>query len=362
MAEPTPALDTLSQKIREMSPEEIQNFANQLSIEEITKAIAVLTPGFDQNWREKLQAFFYALNSRSSIESMGRSITAKQALAAIDGFKVHDDAKHYWKLSPLLVGISQNTFLYLLAISSEEQLKVLQHEALAEGIQHHLTLLAHHIEHIKNLTVTAIEEITQEINTFPLKEINTPNFLPIYAKIDELKDNTERYGIIINKALALAWNTNRPDLIDSFTNLKENLQRIDEREIGSEKSQQSSSTGLYYLLGKRLSSIYGDPDNPSNFDTIIDEDPEIEAMAKLSLWYLKDYWEIGLLPSISNEKHLRLDPSKYSDTQSQEHREKLLNEVRNNLHSIGLTTVKDFKNHKIFSKESLKRYISKHLF
>nr|NGX58750.1 hypothetical protein [Chlamydiota bacterium] len=117
----------------------------------------------------------------------------------------------------------------------------------------------------------------------------------------------------------------------------------------------AAPTGIYLLFEQIISSPFASED-PNK--TLQDDEPGVEALAKLSLWYMKDYWEMGLLPSIKNEDQLKLDPEKHSDKECQEYREKLMEEVNDNLEKFDLKTVGDFKKVFIGSKELLRGYIT----
>ena len=113
--------------------------------------------------------------------------------------------------------------------------------------------------------------------------------------------------------------------------------------------------GLYAKFEEKLNTIYS---GFNHGEGLLDEDPAIEALANLSIWYLQDYWELGLLPEISNIQQLDLDPKHYNESERSDFKADLFLKVRKNLESKGLKTVFDLKSNQIFSKGMLKNYLS----
>ena len=89
-----------------------------------------------------------------------------------------------------------------------------------------------------------------------------------------------------------------------------------------------------------------------------DDEPAVEGLVKFSVWYLKDYWELGLLPGVEKQADLDIDMEKHTEAERAEYREKLFTLARDTLDQVGLSTVGDLKNAFIFSKQTLQEYIN----
>ena len=83
-------------------------------------------------------------------------------------------------------------------------------------------------------------------------------------------------------------------------------------------------------------------------EALHDEDPACDALVKFSVWYLQDYFELGLLPEVTNEAELDRDPQRYREL------------ARQRLHRLGLKTVGDLKRAGIFSRATLAEHVKQH--
>lgn len=346
--------------ISKISPNELELVISSMSNEQLKLTFQQMNKNLDPKWKLKTRSAILGLNNRPQLEIAASALSVDQMIELIDKTLQVED-KHHWKLSPLLVGLSFEVFKQLLLQASDFQLQVLQHEGVTEPVQHRLTILSHEmsnqIKEIERELDLLDEEIEQlDINTLSREDVfELQHRFEIYAKFFENKIQCA------NKALAIAWNTNRLDLIESLNKIKDSCQKYNLYGIGQPHSQESSATGLYKKLEGKLFSVYGKPDENMDREALYDSEPAIEALVKFSLWYLRDYWEIGLLPTICNVEDLDVDLQKYSETERVLHREKLFKEAKENLEKIGLKTVLDLKNAYIFSKKTLQGYIQEFL-
>jgi hypothetical protein len=287
----------------------------------------------------------------AELEAAGKTLNLQQLYAILDyAAKAHPEV--HWKLSPLFVGLPHPLFSQLLLAASPHQLEVLKLEAMTEPLQHHLTLISHEVDHVISQNLDLLDKIATEISLLTI-EGKEPRPLK-----RELKSQLETYHEalnLINKALVLTWNSNRADLIDKLSHAKEQCQRALIHTIGQPKTAFGEAKGLFAQLEESLAAIYG---NPSEIESADDEEPALEGLAKLSLWYLHDYQEVGLLPST---RKLDLDPASHTEQERLAYREKLMGEVQENLTKLGLVTVRDLKKAGIYKLEQLKRYIAGHL-
>ena len=98
-------------------------------------------------------------------------------------------------------------------------------------------------------------------------------------------------------------------------------------------------SALFQELGRKLFSIYG---KEKETESLSDNDPASEGLARLHIWYLQDYQMLGLLP-------------KLPITSKQN---KWLEEAEKALSTRKLDTVADLKRSLIFSKKTLVEYLS----
>jgi hypothetical protein len=343
--------EEVAQFFIKMNPEEVQTEIAFLPIEQIAFCLLTINETTDPQWQRKIGAIFSGLNQREQIQACGKTINQIQMLEILNFVRILDSS-HQWKLPPLLVGLPHRVFEEVLMTASDEQLQILKHEGITEPIQHHLTILLHEWAKDIGNQSTLLHDLLKEISHLGINQI-TRNYINDIQNMLLSTSGYYHYMIDkVNRALAIAWNTNRADLIEKFTSLKDSCLKYNVVVIGHPFSKDEHSTGLYGLLDERLNIVYGASE--TNSDVALDnDDPAIEGLAKLGIWYVHDYWEMGLLP----KKNEPLDP------ESIDEREELSSKVIQNLEKLGLKTVLDLKRAGIYSKEILKDFIelNKHL-
>jgi hypothetical protein len=354
------SLEELSRYVEKASPNELEVAVSQMNIEQLQQTILQIDKDKDAKWKQKIRAVILGLNNRSQLEIAAAKLTVDQVIELIDKTLQLED-KHHWKLSPLLVGMQFEIFAQILSQASPSQLQVLQHEGVTEPVQHQLTALSHELSNQILEIETEIDRIDEELENLKLNEMDREDVLELQHQIGVYSEFFERCFQQANKALAIAWNTNRLDLIESLNKIKDSCQKYNIYGVGLPRNAESPATGLYNKIELKLFSIYGDPEDPSNREALRDNEPALEALVKFSIWYLRDYWELGLLPSVKRQEDLDLDLSKHSELERTHHREQLFTQAQNNLKHIGLATVSDLKNAYIFSKKTLREYIQEKL-
>lgn len=351
--------EEISQLVLDMSPEEIQREIAKMAPLQVSAAIIAMECEHDQEWSEKLCAAYLGLSTQDQLVAAGKSLNFIQALEVLEN-SAKCDPSFTWKLSPILVGLSHPVFQQILASALKPHIEVLQHEAISESLQHHLTLFVHDASRILEEQADFLKTLIDEITAIDPILVTQEELSQLQQNLD---NSTQTYDYLlekINKALALAWNTNRADLINKLSILKDICLKIINQQIGSPRTSTSTSTGLYALLEDHLNQVYGNPSNRNDIEALNDDEPAIEALTKLSLWYLKDYWEIGLLPQIKDIHSLDLESKGYSEKECADYREKLLSQIHANLEKICLSTVGDLKAAQIYSKQMLQDYIEHH--
>jgi hypothetical protein len=321
----------------------LENIA-QASIENVQSFIRELHEDKDPEWKKKIQGTFDALNDHERIEAVAQVVSVKQTLAILDHYQ--GSSLHHPKLSPLFMGINKQVFVKLIQESNTQQLQTLQHEAVAEPILHQLTLFTNELEKELTMMDARIDSLRQDLldKEIPVK--------PCIQAIEDTRDLINEQIGIIDKSLAIAWNSDRSDLVNSFNKVKEILHEKSRFGLGVPLLGSRAASGLYCLVDIRLQNNHLFPAS----DLATDNDlPVSEALAVLSICYLKDYKEIGLLPGIIDENVFALKEDENPELAT--YREKLREHAFKNLERIGLCTLLDMKKAEIDNKDKLIHYI-----
>lgn len=347
------SVDDISEAIINMTPEQICASISKMSPAQIRTVILKCNENNDPEWSLKTQAAVRGLTQREQLEEAGKSLTLQQILDIMAHCK---EKKGRTKVLSLLIGISPSIFRRILQQAAEFHLHFLKEEACIEPIQHHLTILSHQFTNEFSQLGEVSNIIEREISQLNPLLISNQDILNIKDKISALSDNCQRLLEEIDQALLITWNSNRADLIEKLSSIKENYIKYMALIIGDP----DEPAGLYEKLEAHLSRIYGNPNDPNDIEAFEDDEPAMEACSKLGFWYLEDYWRVGLLPSILSVDQLDLSP-KYPEKERILYREKLLNMAQKSLANLGLSTVQDLKKAHIISRETLREYILNHI-
>jgi hypothetical protein len=290
---------------------------------------------------EKLREALQGAKDTNSLESIGKHLPIEQLTSLRELLYQEFRAK----LPAVLVGLPAPQFTHLLQNVAETDLQSFKDLAQTEPMQHHLTVLSHELQHRLASQAQEIENLSREISQIDIATLDNEDTLLLEKKIDEIRQALEELSSLNNKALAIAWNTARPDLIETFSHVRERSETLLSKEVGRIRNGSNSPTGLYEYLENHLFKVYT---SGAPFESLTDEEPAIEALAKFSVWYPEDYGSIGLLHTPSGNSGA--DPHQ---------QDQLLKEVNESLMSVGLKTVADLKKARIFSKKTLQEYIRK---
>jgi len=318
----------------------------------VVSALEIQSPTCEDT-SHRIASVFLGLTTKEQVVAVGRVLNTKFTMVLIQEL-IKRDQSQLWKISSLLIGLTQRVFNKVLTNASSKELEILQHEAMKEPLQHHLTVYVHESEQQINQLINKLLLMQTDIDNLDLENFS---YLDLKAHLKLLKQYTEQLEPFLDKlgrALGIAWNTNRPDLIDQLNKIKETAHRTQEMTIGNPRTDKSLPTGTYKLLEEKLCQAFESSD-PN--ETLRDEEPGVEALAALSVWDMKGYWDMGLLPSIPHEEQLKLDFEKHSDKECQEYRENLMQQVNENLKTLNLTTVGDFKQAYLGTQTLLQGYI-----
>lgn len=350
--------EEILQHFLQMDLKTIQQEVEKLPIEKIAAVVNGINENNDKKWQEKIRALFSGLSQRDSLQELGKALNCKQALEILN-LALEQEAVHHWKLLPIMVGMPHSVFEEVLLSATPQHLQVIKLEGITEPIQHQLTILLHEWAKEVESKSLLIHNLLKEITNLEPKKMTRQSFDVIQNTLADVSDYFQHVSIKISKALSIAWNTNRSDLIDKMTTLKDSCMKYNAVVIGHPNVSEKLSTGLYKLLNKRLDTVYGNLDDPEmQTDALADDDPAIEGLTKLEVWYLHDYWEIGLLPGVKEPQVIEQEDHSIGDKKHSKERESLYFLALDNLQRLGLVNVSDFKNAAIFSKAMLQDFIS----
>ncbi|MBA3816000.1 MAG: hypothetical protein H0X29_05690 [Parachlamydiaceae bacterium] len=340
----------------EWSTEQWQQNIPKLSPDQIAIILPIATPQHDPNlWKDKIHTVIEVLKTPQQLEAVGRTATIEQTseiLSWINSKQVNQP-----KLFSLFLGMPQIIFLQLLVQATPEEQNILKQESLSEPIQHHLTLLTHELSSASTSHNQAFSALEMQLRSLDLETTDSEQINELEKIIELFRDACLSTQFLSSKALAIAWNSGRTDLIEKLSSFKEQSQKLSNDAIGQSSGPDASACGLYEIFENRLNSVFNDDNN----NPLSDDEPTIEALVKFSIWYIKDYWEIGLLPHISQAQlELELAPSAAIKDEGKDFRKQLFDDVHKNLEKLGLVNLQNLKKNKIYSKTALKNYILSH--
>lgn len=293
------------------------------------------------------------LTDYRALESFGKELSLPKALELLTLFQ-KELQEQRWKLPPILVGLPHPIFSHLLLKATGGQLETLKKEAVTEPVQHQMTVAAHEIARQIDAFTLEVEQLERQIETLDVEHLTHKEILAFHNALQQAADFYEEVLRKVNALLNLAWNSTRTDLIEKLSHSKELSHRLRLQYIGSPRNIQSKASGLYAALDQKLHSAYG---SPTDAAAVNDDEPALEALVKLSLWYPQDYWQIGLLPQITDPLFFERE-TEIPQEQRQALLEKLLEMARFNLGQIGLNTAKDLKAAGICSQATLQEFIA----
>ncbi len=321
--------------------ESFQHTTLYLSPFEFAQAFFWLQTEPSQETKEKLMHLFHLLDSPTKLENFGKSLTPAFFQALLDYIGHHVSYEN--RLPFILVGFQPHVFSETLGHLTEKHLVLLKHESLLEPLQYHLTQFIHEGERLLQTIEKQIQQLIINFQSIEHEELTQDRLSALYHSIDEQRDVLLEYLERTKQALALVWQTNRIDLIDKLSSLQEGLHHQLTHAIGTQPTK-----GLYLLLEQILSSI---------FDmSLTNQDAALEGLTRLSIWHLKDYKELGLLPPSQQIQDLHYHTQADHWTRHQS----LFAFVQKQLERLKIGTVGELKKACIFSRSLLKDYLKQH--
>nr|HEV8051730.1 hypothetical protein [Parachlamydiaceae bacterium] len=314
------------------------------------------TPGYDaENWKEKLLQLFGHLPVKTPVESFGKAMNKGQILEIMHFIKnSNNDTSNRQKLSSIFAGITPFVFREVLFQASQEELSFLREEAVTETIQHHLSLIISELNTEFNNFCNRLTHKENEIQQMDMQTMGKENISELIHSIAAIHEEGKNILKHAGRALTIAWNANRTDLIQDLGRIKELCQKYLMETVGKDAQDEVLSSGLFLLLDKKVDALFSDQDASGNISIMKNSTPALEALVKFSVWYIQDYSEVGLLPNIPPQDE---QDSKH-EMDSLKQREQLFIAAEKNLNRIGLHTLSDLKRERIYSKKALMDYIS----
>lgn len=335
---PFESQNALHQFFSQSSLEEFRKTIPSLAFPDLVEGLTILQTQPTENGKNKLEHVFSYVTSGVELESLSKHFSPESFLCFLEF--IIKQPQFQDQLTFVLIGLPPSVFSQALHLLTEKHLILLQIASKIEPLQYQLTQFYHEGETLKQHVEQRVQLFKQELLTIMTEQM-TPDLLQnLIGNIDHLRNLLIDYLERASAALAIVWHTDRIDLIEKLSSMNESIQHQLSHLIGHSAFDHLPASGLYAFLEQNLSNIFD--------STLNDDDAAIEGMTRLSVWHLKDYAELGLLPSMqSHDKELVAKQTLNSLVQVQ-------------LERLGIGKVRDLKKFHLFSKYLLKDYIEKH--
>lgn len=340
----------LKKFISQSSLEEFKEILSRFSFSELADCLILLQSLPPTETKNKIDSWFHFLDSPTTLEILGKHFSTTHFLGFLEFLNQHPDYQN--RLAYVLVGLHPLIFSQTLGLLQNNHLVFLKQESVLEPLHYHLIQFLHEGEALRHQTEQKAQQFMQTLKSTKLEELTQVALDTLIAQINSLRDHLLNYLERISTALSIVWHTDRIDLIEKLSSINESLQYQLSHMIGHPQLNHHAATGLYLTLEQTLSSIYD--------SALKDDDAAVEGLTRLSIWHLKDYWEIGLLPFIHHIQELDLDIHQYNEEERRSHHQNLFSFIQLQLDRLQIGTVDKLKKSYLFSKPLLKDYIKKH--
>ncbi|MFI0434677.1 MAG: hypothetical protein ACH350_02975 [Parachlamydiaceae bacterium] len=342
---PFKSQDHLKEFINHCTDSEFQEVLPSFSPSHLANSLALLQSSIPQ-LRGKLHLLFQCAPSSFCLE--GQYFTPCGFIEFLN-FMLNTSSTHNL-LNQILIQLPPPIFSSSLRLLKEHHLQLMREEALLEPLHYQLTQFIHEGEALRMETQKEAHDFKQHLLLMQIKELTHDDLDAAYRKIDDLKTAVTDYLESAKTALAIVWHTHRLDLIDKLSCMNESLQHDLMEIIGHPASEKDDATGLYLKTEEIMGSIFD--------SSLMDDDASVEGMTRLDIWHLKDYWELGLLPSIHHSEGLELDSRHFHEKDRWRHQQNLISLIQDELENLGIGKVRDLKKHHVYSKQLLKWYLN----
>lgn len=320
--------------------------------------IAALIPlamdvSHSDHWREVLKTILLTINDKASLEAIGAELNSDQFLEILS-IMAHSPTKDSEKLSSLLISLTPAVFKETLSLATTEDLDLLKGEAFGEPLLHQISLLSRELDQEIDLLTERAAKFSTDLQANVLTNLTTSQTAALFSSIELLTANIHEVTDLLRNAQKLAWIADRADLIDELSKSKERTQKTLLYVIGNREAETVDETDLWSQLNRKINRLFSDTNDQGAITLMHDTQPVLDAIVKFSIWYLNDYEEIGILPKGSIDS---LEAAA-SDEERQALRKTLYETATKNLSKVGLDTLYDLKQARIFSKMALKEFLS----
>ena len=340
----------LKKFVSESSLEQFSMALPQFSFSDLAESFILLQKQPTRESTSKFDSLFQFVDSPATLEILGQHFSIPHFSSFLEFLDHHPSYQN--RLNFILVGLRPLVFSQVLNLLQNNHLNYLKHEGLLEPLQYHLTQFIHEGESLQEEVAKEVQQFTQELQSINPLELTPDMLTALIQQIDALRNRFLDYLERTSTALSIVWHTDRIDLIEKLSSLNETLQHQLTSMIGHRRFDHLSSAGLYSILEQILSNIFD--------STLKDDDASVEGLTRLSIWYLKDYWELGLLPSIHRIQEIELDAHRYNEEERLAHQQRLFSLVQQQLERLHIGKVGNLKKAYLFSKPLLQAYINKH--
>lgn len=332
-----------------MSLEQFQRRLQDLATEDLIKIFLLLLAEPTVHRDEKLDLLLKLFENTQQLESLGAILSARQFVQVLSVLIERNDFQK--SLPHLLAGLPESSFSSSLNYLDAAHLDLLKHKSLLEPLQYHLMQVVHEGESLFEKCAMEIEKYQIGLKDIQVQDLSCEDLQQMINLIDEIRIPLLDYLERTNAALSIAWGTEQVDLIEKLSTIHERVHNLLAQYVGHRSSDLLPRTGLYRELHTALSNI---------FDTALkDEDRSVEGLTRLRIWHLQDYWDLGLLPQISNPRELDLDSDKTADKLNPFNHSLLFSQIQKQLELLKIGTIGDLKRENLFSKSLLRAYIAK---
>lgn len=344
-----PASEELKLFVTSAEPDQFANALTKFSIRDLAESFLWLQtsgPGAD----EKCISLFEHIVSSGQLKALGTQVSVQEFTQVLNFLSRHHSFKH--QLSLILIGLPPQVFCAALNFYQTAHLTLFKEEALFEPLHYHLTQFVHEGEALGRHFAQQLEQFEADLSAITPQEVTGESLVTLILRIDSIRNPLLDFLEKMSVALSIVWNTDRVDLIEKLSTVNEALQHQLVLFVGHPHTDTLPATGLYLELEKALSKVFD--------SNLRDDDAATEGLTRLAVWQLKDYWELGLLPQIQEEKELNFDPAQLMDSKLLARHQQLLFQVQKQLEHLGIGTVRDLKRKHLFSKALLKTYVEDH--
>lgn len=340
---------TPSKVIFQYTLEEFNSIIPNFSPKELGENFALLQSDGTDESKEKLLSLFHSIDSPNKLESLAKFFSMPIFLKFLNFFALHHEYQD--RLAFILVGLPPSVFCSCLNFLEAHHLALFKQNELLEPLQYHLNQFIHEGEALYGKIEADSGRIENEVLSIRPEELNSIGIEKLLDQMDNFRSLLLDYLERAKTALSIVWNTGRIDLIEKLSNINEALQYQLTVSIGHPSSENMPATGLYLNMHKSFSNIFN--------SSLKDQDASLEGLTRLSIWHLKDYWKLGLLPHLDNVEEIDLDPRHFNEDKRSAHHQNLFSQVQKQLENLHIGTVGDLKKKSLFSQQLLIDYIEK---